>query len=291
MKVFLSYPARSEAVAREFTAALRQVGMEVWAFFDQFEGDRSDRTIVDSLLIKAIEQADVLVSLITPEAARSRGIANELAYARLGGIPVLPVLLHQEARIPFGLLNHDIVDVTTHSQRSLLEAAQRVHEAADELLRQQDAKNKAKVSQDTAEELFNEEHQLARIFIAYSRKQQSIAKALSEMLTRNGQLHFWDAKIHAGAAWRQTIQQALVDCTHLIVIWTLDAAKSDEVEREVSYALAKGKVIIPLLSVDTPELPYHLFGFQHVILKDDISAIEHDIMSAIRSISSDDIWQ
>jgi hypothetical protein len=130
-----------------------------------------------------------------------------------------------------------------------------------------------------------------RIFIAYSRKQRAIARDLHDLLISCGKAVFWDEKLKAGAVWRQMIQKALDDATHLIVIWTPDAAHSDEVEREVSYALAERKVIIPILSQEIPKLPYHLHGLHYVVLHDNIRTLEKALLAALDQFSpTDDLY-
>jgi hypothetical protein len=64
------------------------------------------------------------------------------------------------------------------------------------------------------------------------------------------------------------------------------------VEREVSYALRKGKIIVPILSKEIPELPYHLDGLHYIVLEDDLNNIEADLLKAIAQFSdAEDIWQ
>jgi hypothetical protein len=66
----------------------------------------------------------------------------------------------------------------------------------------------------------------------------------------------------------------------------------DEVEREVSYALAERKVIVPILSKEIPKLPYHLYGLHYIVLNDNLLAIEADLLKAIAQYSEDeDIWR
>ncbi len=291
MRVFLSYPAKSTPSANELEAALQAEGLDVQSFFSDYQGDRSSIGDVNEWRQKTMDESNAILVLLTEHSYNSRGLAQEIVYAISQELPVIAVQIDQFVRVPFGLLNHDILDI---SALSLPEAAQRIKREVKAVSAAKEAEEGVQIAdriQAAAREVFEEDRPLARIFIAYSRKQRPIAKALSEMLAQRGQLHFWDAKIHAGASWRQTIQRALDDCTHLLVIWTQDAAESDEVEREVSYALAEGKVIIPILSQDIPKLPYHLHGFHYVVLAEDISTIEREIMSAIQSIPNEDIWQ
>lgn len=133
---------------------------------------------------------------------------------------------------------------------------------------------------------------LERIFIAYSRHQKAWAKELADFLKQQGKAVFYDAHIKAGAQWRKIIQTALDDATHIIVIWTLEASESDEVEREVSYGLAEGKTIIPILSKEIPKLPYHLHGLHYIVMEENLAEIQTPILQAIHfgKEKDDSIW-
>ncbi|MBC7869932.1 MAG: toll/interleukin-1 receptor domain-containing protein, partial [Chitinophagaceae bacterium] len=201
---------------------------------------------------------------------------------------ILPVWI--EKNVPeYPLLEHlEHIDISSAINMGLEEISQRLHNPAIQLTNEPiptpdeiaEHKQRALIAPSTE-----------RIFLAYSRKQAIIAKELYELLVRRDKAVFYDAKIHAGATWRQTIQKALDDATHLVVIWTPDAAQSDEVEREVSYALAERKVIVPILSKEIPKLPYHLHGLHYIILKEDIKSLEAELLKAIGQHSDDeDIW-
>jgi hypothetical protein len=64
------------------------------------------------------------------------------------------------------------------------------------------------------------------------------------------------------------------------------------VEREVSYALAERKVIVPILSKEIPKLPYHLHGLHYIVLNDNLETIQAELLKAIGQFSEDeDLWK
>ena len=238
---------------------------------------------------EAIKEADWFLALLSPSYHQSKHTNWHLAQALQLNKRILPVLISDTEH--YLLDEGHYIDLRSNVDNGVQELIQRLTAQQEFEQIEELADFAKKLTHDEVVEKAAEISQDARVFIAYSRKQREEAKMLYELLSKHGKAVFWDAKIHAGATWRQTIQKALDDATHVVVIWTIDAAESDEVEREVSYALSEGKVIIPILSKDIPKLPYHLHGFHYVILDENLSTIEHDIITAIESISNDDIWQ
>lgn len=291
MKIFLSYPRKDEEDALILSRGLHEAGYNVWTYREHFPADDPHSPDEKRREKQAgIEGADIVIALIGPGSRQSGGFAQEIIYAQHRGIPVLPVIV-QGTGLPLNLLETPSVDL---GAQSISEGLPRVIEELRRIT-PMPAQNKTVMSD---AELAEGRHRIlnddrpARVFIAYSRKQRMLARELSETLTRNGKAVFYDAKIRAGASWRQTIQRALDDATHLVVIWTPDAAESDEVEREVSYALAQGKIIVPILSAEISNLPYHLHGLQYMTMDSSITAIEPELLKAIDQFSEDeDIWQ
>lgn len=291
MKLFLSYPRDNAATAEAIFEYLTAAGFDVWAFFKLPEAAKKTPEIRREYRQQGLEQADVIVVLVSNSFRASVGVAQEIIYGQSRGKELMPIVIEPTA-IPFPLLGIPSIDISDNWEEGMAQVVERLRSI-----------DLAKITRNDAEPLSGEQlvqqrkivfsdAPLDRVFIAYSRKQKHIAKELSDMLTRNGKAVFWDAKIKAGATWRQTIQRALDDSTHIVVVWTPEAAQSDEVEREVSYALSEHKVIVPLLGKDIPKLPYHLHGLQYIVLEEDIGSIEHDLLKAIEQFSEEeDIWQ
>jgi TIR domain len=286
MRVFLSCPSRDFDIGKAIAGALRQLAMDVW-FLDgvtpHFNAENPVRTI-DEFRSAGIKMANVFAIIVTDHTGTSVGVAKELADAARYNIPILPLLIEGTQRLPQFLQLYQHITVNPASPESIRDIFTMISSFGN------------KVSSTKREDAIpvekRIEHFIPRVFIAYSHKQQHIAQNLSTLLTKSQKPHFWDAKIKAGATWRQTIQQALDDSTHLIVIWTSDAGESDEVEREVSYALAERKVIVPLLSKEISKLPYHLHGLHYITLPDDLSQIEGELLKALsRRAQNEDIWQ
>ncbi|HUN08896.1 MAG TPA: toll/interleukin-1 receptor domain-containing protein [Aggregatilineales bacterium] len=299
-KLFLSYPYQDQDIANQVSHMLQQSGFDVWLFTEKVPSawlTRDAYNIEDraARIQDGIEQSDVFLVLISEHTRTSNGVRNEIAYARLRGKPTIPIMI-RPADIPLDLLEYQLLD---WSDGGLLAGVQRLIDYLSNAFvdfggpsRQDKQFALPTIAQlDTDRKRVLQEDRVIRVFIAYSRIQRSIASQVSDLLTRYGKPNFYDAKIKAGAAWRQTIQQALDDATHLVVIWTKEAATSDEVEREVSYALAEGKIIVPVLAKDVPKLPYHLHGLQYIVLESDMTRLEGPLLAALeKSSGTEDIW-
>lgn len=287
MKIFLSYPIQSHLEAERLAAELQQAGIDVWLYTQKVPAS-SNFEESQVLIQQGIENADVLLVLVSSFTRKSPGVQREIIYAQHRNLPILPVViepLDPVKLLPLNLLDTEYIDLfgknTVELVRYLRERFPKTEKAPV---------SEEELTQDRERILTDEK--VSRVFIAYSRHQRPIAKELTELLIRNGHAVFWDAKIKAGATWRQTIQKALDDATHVVVIWTPEAAHSDEVEREVSYALAERKVIVPLLSKEIPKLPYHLHGLHYLILPDDLKSIESELVQAIAlHAQDDDLWE
>ncbi|MEZ4667766.1 MAG: toll/interleukin-1 receptor domain-containing protein [Anaerolineae bacterium] len=289
-RLFISYPIQNEDTARVFAEKLRKAGIEVWAFVDSIPPKLSREDQLAHVQ-KAIENATVFVVLVSPFTRKSVGAATEIVYAQSRNLTILPVVIEAAAEPPINLLRYSFVDVSS------LPPDEAISQIVDEIDKVLQSEKSHIIPASPPKIVHNRVNILAsiptaRVFIAYSHRQQDIARKLSELLTANGVPNFYDAKIKAGATWRKMIQQALDDSTHLIVIWTPEASTSDEVEREVSYALAERKIIVPLLSKDIPKLPYHLHGLHYITLEQEFSQIEFGLLNAIAQRSgNEDIWQ
>lgn len=108
VKVFLSHAAEDRDLVRELTAGLAAAGHEVWSpDLNLFPGDNWGLEVG-----KALEKADALVVLISPEAVASPWFAREIEYA-LGSKRfenrLLPVVVRPTDDIPWILRRFQMV--------------------------------------------------------------------------------------------------------------------------------------------------------------------------------------
>jgi hypothetical protein len=287
-RIFLSYSRKAKEIVKAIADALSEAGYEV--LWKTVNDPRTEAGAAET--IQQIAEADWVIAVVSPAFAQSEFAVGKIVYAQHRRKPILSVVV-DHAQLPINLLSYDSIELGEDLQAGMYRLLSYLRDKETARLKETLETPQLSPEETTnASEAILSDSSLSRIFIAYSRKQRSLAQSISEVLIRNGKAIFWDAKIKAGATWRQTIQKALDDATHLVVIWTPEAAESDEVEREVSYALAERKVIVPILSKEIPKLPYHLHGLHYIVLEEDVSKIEADLLKAIAQFSDgEDIWQ
>jgi Tol biopolymer transport system component len=108
-------------------------------------------------------------------------------------------------------------------------------------------------------------NQVARIFISYSRKDETFARRLARSLSDLGADIWIDVEdIPAGMKWSSAIQQGLTVSDVLLVLLSPDAMRSSNVEDEWQYFLDKRKPIIPVLARPTDNIHFQLNRLQYI---------------------------
>jgi HEAT repeat protein len=87
----------------------------------------------------------------------------------------------------------------------------------------------------------------AMIFISYQRANKVIAKQIRKQIGDAKLLTWMDEDIQPGQEWKAEIDTALDACTAVIVLVTFASLTSPFVTYEWSYALGKGKVVVPVI--------------------------------------------
>jgi hypothetical protein len=91
------------------------------------------------------------------------------------------------------------------------------------------------------------------LFVSYSRADEALMVPVVDLLRLTDAVVFRDKDgIRAGDRWRQTIDQAIDECTECLVFWCEHAACSEEVAREIGRANRLGKRIVPIMLDDSP---------------------------------------
>lgn len=109
-------------------------------------------------------------------------------------------------------------------------------------------------------------------FISYSRKDEGHATKLENDLFAAERKTWRDtSQIYPGAAWPSELEDAIRNCSHMLVIATKNALESKYVLDEIVYARQRGKTIIPLL-YEKMELPLLLSSTQAIDMYSDYAA-------------------
>lgn len=103
--VFISYSRKDRSYVADLKSRLHQEGISFWVDDDLEYGDRWASTVQ-----RQIDQAAVLVVIVTPAALDSEWVDRELSYAQELGVPVLPLLRRRVTSLR--LANLQFEDVT-----------------------------------------------------------------------------------------------------------------------------------------------------------------------------------
>jgi TolB-like protein len=84
------------------------------------------------------------------------------------------------------------------------------------------------------------------IFISYQRADERHARRLHEFLKREGVEAWYDAQVRAGENWRKAIAEALETAPIFILLFSSNAAASDEIAKELAVATMQKKQVVPV---------------------------------------------
>src|SRR5215831_3427928 len=101
-------------------------------------------------------------------------------------------------------------------------------------------------------------------FFSYCREDSDFALRLAGDLKAAGASVWLDQlDIAPGQLWDEAVADALQQCSRMVLILSPASVNSTNVMDEVSFALEKGKTVIPIVYQDC-EVPFRLRRVQHV---------------------------
>ena len=84
------------------------------------------------------------------------------------------------------------------------------------------------------------------IFISYRRSDEAWARLLHALLQAEGVEAWYDAQVGAGQDWRKATARALEDSQIFVLLFTSNAAESNDIAKELAAATLEKKLIIPV---------------------------------------------
>lgn len=119
--VFISYSRKDAGVMRRLCDDFQARGLAVWTDEGIEPGTPSWKMSIE----KAIRESGCLVVILSPDAAQSRWVREEIDFAESQNKPILPVLASGDraSAIPFGLTSAQFVDVRENYESALTSLA------------------------------------------------------------------------------------------------------------------------------------------------------------------------
>jgi internalin A len=111
--------------------------------------------------------------------------------------------------------------------------------------------------------------QESNIFISYSHSDKVFVERLAKDLEKKGNYVWWDfEKIKGGQNWQKEIEKAIFQCQYFLIVVTPESVSSDWVANEITYAILRNKIIIPLY-LKTCDIPLTLVNKQYINFKEE----------------------
>lgn len=123
------------------------------------------------------------------------------------------------------------------------------------------------------------------IFISYSSKDATVVLPLGQLLKASGSEPFIDVHdLQFAEEWQSQIDKAIQTCRTMLVFWSRNAAKSEQVEREWKLAVKLGKPVIPIILDKHSPLPGDLGKFHGVRLFEIVGRFNKSFFQASLSL-------
>lgn len=92
-------------------------------------------------------------------------------------------------------------------------------------------------------------------FLSYAREDIELAEKIYSILTKSGLVVWFDQLLAVGERWRQVVGMKLGDSKSVLVLWTPNSIRSDEVFSEAEFGYTNG-LLIPVRSQDSLLIPF-----------------------------------
>jgi hypothetical protein len=120
-------------------------------------------------------------------------------------------------------------------------------------------------------------------FVSYSRADSAFALQVAKDLRASGAIIWLDQlDIKPGQRWDKSVEEALAGCPCMLIILSPDSVASTTVMDEVSFALEKGKAIIPVFHREC-QIPFRLRRLQYVDFRNDYGNALTALLNAVTS--------
>lgn len=95
---------------------------------------------------------------------------------------------------------------------------------------------------------------MADVFLSYKREDAAKVRKLVDVLRKDGIHVWWDEDIPPSAPWEKTIEQELTNAKTVVVCWSPDSIKSENVRSEARIAREDGRLIQVFVKPCSPPL-------------------------------------
>lgn len=126
---------------------------------------------------------------------------------------------------------------------------------------------------------------LMQIFLSYTGSEEAYAKSLASQLEKRGFSVWTDAEVLPGDnPWLQT-GKALENSRAMVVLLSPDSVRSENVRREIEYALGDPKYedrLFPVVVRPTRDIPWILRRYMKSDSRQDAAKVSESIANALK---------
>lgn len=129
------------------------------------------------------------------------------------------------------------------------------------------------------------------VFLSYSRQDVDLMHLIRDKLLTAGIPVWTDDNLKVGTpSWIRAIEQAIEDSGVIVVILSPDAARSEWVQAEISYATIHRKPIFPILARGDAKdaIPFRLISLQYLDARNNFDEVSYRLIDAIKHVTSPD---
>jgi hypothetical protein len=132
---------------------------------------------------------------------------------------------------------------------------------------------------------------MATLFISYARENSEFADELVTLLSKQGHDVRMDrASLVAGDNWQKWLTDTITRVDAVVLIWSKHSAKSEWVNREISFSASHEKRILPVRIDDTPIKQNILISeLQAIDGRKGADHIAHEIHRTLSSLEPDEV--
>lgn len=264
ISIFISYSHENLVIAQKVRNWLQAASFDVWSDEDLSIGSVDWQLLVQ----RAIDEADYMLVLFSPEARNSYWVMEELSYAAKQKTNVVPLLVSGDLTysVPLNLLEMNVIDLRHNFESAMAALTARILRGI---------KSSIKGEEDKPETTPKQTQWLHEIFLSYSRTDVELMhKIKSELISSN--LRVWsDEELRFGSSsWLTAVQSAIEKAGCLVGILSPDAKASEWVVEELNFARIHERRRFLLLARGNEKnaIPFGVAQIQYADLRSDYEA-------------------
>jgi len=243
--VFISFVSKDTKIATTICQAIEGSGAACWIFSRDVKAGEN----FAEAIIKAIQNAKIMVLVFSSNTNNSGEIKKELAIASQNGLVVIPVRVEDvlpSGAFAFELSTRQWTDLFQDGDMAMELLVKRIAailRSPDLYIRPAERPAEPDLPRETAS---LRDSSKSFIFVSHVREDREEALSIVDVLEKRG-LNCWIAPrdVHPGKPFDDEIANAIENCLAMLLIFSTNCNDRDYIRREITFAGDAKKLIIP----------------------------------------------